>query len=174
LLHECTAVDLENPGLLEFLQSLIEQGTIRKFGVATGVEETLRITRSQPVFTSVVQIPNSVWQANIRQIAPKPDRLTITHSCLGGRFHELCARLSSDSPLAREWESMTNINPRDVAALAQLFLADALRSNPDGMVLFSSSKPNNIKSNVRIVEETVIHPSQIDAFNILAKKIGHL
>jgi len=172
LLHECKEPDVQDSELLDFLQGLKTQGKIRAFGIATGIEETIAITRMRPVLASVLQIPNNIWEANMARLPAKPDALTITHSCFGGRFRGLQSRLSSDASLARDWKSMTHVDPHDASTMAQLILAHALRANAGGIVLFSSSKPANIVANARAVEDNVIQDAQIDGLDaFMARKV---
>jgi D-threo-aldose 1-dehydrogenase len=165
LLHECKERDVQNPELLDFLQGLKTQGKIREFGIATGIEETIAIARMRPVLASVLQVPNNIWEANMARLPAKSAALTITHSCFGSRFRALRNRLSSDDSLARDWKSMTQVDPHDTPTMAQLILAHALRANASGIVLFSSSKPVNIIANARAVEDNIIENAQIDGLN---------
>jgi D-threo-aldose 1-dehydrogenase len=170
LLHECTAADVGDPELLEFLQSLKQQGKIREYGVATGIEETVRIIESHPLLTPIVQIPNSIWDMNIIHLPSRPDGLTITHSFLVRRLRPLLAELSSDDSLAREWYSRIQVDPLNGSTVAQLLLAHALRSNPDGIVLFSSLSPANIRANVQLATNMEISLAQVDALSAFAKE----
>jgi D-threo-aldose 1-dehydrogenase len=162
LLHECRAEHVADPDVLEFLKVLQKQGTIREFGIATGIEESIEIIQTCELLAPVVQIPNSIWDMNIGRIPVRSDSLTITHSCMAGRFHGLRNQLCADGTLAWKWRILTGVDPHDALALAQLFLAHALRANPGGIVLFSSSKPENIQANVKSVKESIIDPAQLD------------
>lgn len=162
LLHECASADLNDPDLLSFLQSLQREGKIRKFGVATGIEETAKIVAAHPTLTDVVQIPNSIWQSNICRLTLSPNSLTITHSCLKEPFHTLANQLLLDEDLANTWRSMTQTDPHSKTAVAQLLLAHALRSNANGVVLFSSSRPENVKASAKVICEAIVSPVQID------------
>jgi D-threo-aldose 1-dehydrogenase len=169
LLHECTEADVTNEELLYFLQNLQRQGKIRAFGLATGIEETIKIAKAHPLLSNVLQIANSIWNMNIKRLPLRVEGLTITHSTLTSRFHELAHRLSSDDSLAKEWKSALQIDPYDKAAFAQLLLANALRLNPDGAVLFFSRNPENIKASTRVATESHITAGQIDNLNALIR-----
>jgi D-threo-aldose 1-dehydrogenase len=169
LLHECTLADVEAPELLNFLQILQKQGKIREFGTATGMEHTINITTAHPYLTRVIQIPNNIWNMNVARLPVRPDGLTIIHSVLTGQFQALLGRLSSDDALAKQWNSMTQIDPRDRGGLARLFLAHALHFNADGVVLFFSSSPTNIQANVRLVTDSTISASQIASLDAFIK-----
>jgi D-threo-aldose 1-dehydrogenase len=150
LLHECKPEDVSNPELFEFLQGLQSEGKIRTFGLATGIEETLQIMQTSPQLSRIVQIPSNIWNLNVKRLPDRARRRTITHSTLTHQFHVLASRLAFDAALAKTWQSQIQIDPRDKSALAQLLLAHALHSNPDGLVIFFSTKPENIRTAARV------------------------
>ena len=167
LLHECAPADAEEPYLPEFLAELKKRGIIREFGLASGIDDTLGILETRPWLTAVVQIPNNVWAPNIERLPPRPDGLTITHSCFTDRLRKLCRHLSLDESLATKWRSMTRVDPDDATALAQLLLAHSLRANPGGIVLFSSLMPEHIRSNMRFAAEGSIDEVQFAGLSAL-------
>jgi D-threo-aldose 1-dehydrogenase len=169
LLHECTELDIAKEELLYFLEDLRKQGKIRAFGLATGINETIRIIKTRPQLGCITQIASNIWNMNIARLPTGSDRLTIIHSVLTSRFHDLTQRLSEDRSLAAEWRSALQIDPNDKPALAQLLLAHAIRSNPGGMVLFHTTKPENIRAAVRTVTENCIGSHQIDDLEKLLK-----
>jgi D-threo-aldose 1-dehydrogenase len=170
LLHECTAADLEQTDLLQYLNDLKSAGKIRAFGIATGIEETTSILRRHAGLLDVVQIPSAVWNMNVRKL-PTIDGLVITHSSLTGRFNVLLDRLSSDERMAAEWRSMTQVDPRDSTRLAHLLLAHALDSNSNGIVIFFSSDPANVVANVKSINGRAFNEEQIAGLNaLLARK----
>lgn len=167
LLHECTASNFENPALLDYLEDLKKEGKIRAFGIATGIEETTAILGKHKRLSDVVQIPSAIWNMNIKKVPPIDCGLVITHSSLTGRFNVLLDRLSQNKDMAAEWYSMTRVDPRDATSLAQLLLAHALKSNPNGIVIFFSSSPQNIVANVNCLKEPTIDEAQIEGLNAL-------
>jgi aryl-alcohol dehydrogenase-like predicted oxidoreductase len=169
LLHECTELDVENEELLYFLQDMQKQGKIRKFGLATGIDETIKIIKTHPILSSVVQISNNIWNMNIKRLPLRTEGLTITHSTLSSRFHDLMHRMSADDSLAEKWKAAVQIDPHDKVALAQLLLAHALHLNPSGLVLFFSTSPENIRASVRVATENPINAEQIEGLNTLMR-----
>jgi aryl-alcohol dehydrogenase-like predicted oxidoreductase len=172
LLHECTEIDVRNDDLLFSLQNLQKQGKIRAFGLATGIEETTKIVQSLPDLGAIVQISNNIWNRNIERLPSRPTRLTITHSTLTGRFHELIRRIKSDDELAKQWMAHLQIDPRDQAGVAKMLLANALQLNPRGIVLFYSANPTNIRSNVGVARNASSYASQIVGLNTLIHSGG--
>jgi D-threo-aldose 1-dehydrogenase len=77
------------------------------------------------------------------------------------------SRLLSDAALAKQWRDRTRIDPNDSTALAQLLLAHALHTNAGGIVLFSTSKLANIRSNIKVVTGQPIGPEQVDGLDLL-------
>ena len=169
LLHECTEVDVETEELRYFLQGLRQEGKIRAFGVATGIEETLKIAKSRPLLCSVVQIASSIWNMNIERLSFRTEGLTITHSTLTSRFHQLAHRICSDDSLAKQWKAAIQIDPRDKMALAKLLLAYALHLNPNGLVLFYSSNSANIRASASVAREGSISADQVEGLNVLIR-----
>ncbi|MEH2540884.1 MULTISPECIES: aldo/keto reductase [unclassified Bradyrhizobium] len=167
LMHECTASDFENAALLNYLDDLKKEGKIRAFGIATGIEETTAILGRHKGLSDVVQIPSAIWNMNIKKLSPMDCGLVITHSSLTGRFNLLLDRLSKDENMAAEWYSMTHVDPRDATGLAQLLLAHALKSNPNGLVVFFSSSPQNIVASVNCLKKQTIDEAQIEGLNAL-------
>ncbi|MCK1709647.1 MULTISPECIES: aldo/keto reductase [unclassified Bradyrhizobium] len=170
LLHECTAADLEETDLLHYLHDLKSAGKIRAFGIATGIDETMSILERHAGLLDVVQIPSAIWNMNVRKL-PATDGLVITHSSLTSRFDILLNRLLSDERMAAEWQSLTQVDPRDSKKLAHLLLAHALKANSNGIVIFFSSSPANVVANVKSVSSPVIDEKQIAGLNaLLARK----
>jgi hypothetical protein len=104
---------------------------------------------------------------NIRKLPPTDRSVVITHSSLTGRFNVLLDRLSQDEVMAAEWHSMTQVDPRDTTGLAQLLLAHALKSNPNGIVIFFSSSPENIVANVNCLKKPAFDETQLEGLNAL-------
>jgi D-threo-aldose 1-dehydrogenase len=172
LLHECFAADVAKPELLAFLQSLQREGKIAEFGLATGIEQTLAIVDDSPDAFRVIQIANSVWERNIGRVPKSEKALTITHSCLGNRFHALANRLSTDRDVMAGWLSMTGVDPGSKQAVAQLLLAHALRENPGGIVLVSSARPANVRASAKVAHERMFDDAQLDGLVQFISKYG--
>src|SRR5262245_8174219 len=122
---------------MEFLPTHNQTCNSITFGIPTCIQETIDIMERYPAISRVLQIPDSFWDMNIRRLPTNPEILTVTHSCLTSRLPSLMAQLASSDFLAKQLNTKTHIDPRDATAVAQLLLAHALASNPDGIVLFS-------------------------------------
>jgi D-threo-aldose 1-dehydrogenase len=164
LLHECSLSDVENPDVLESLEKLQQQGKIRAFGIASGIDETLSIISRFPKLTDIIQIPSNIVDMNIKRIPCGVAALKIIHSCLKGPVQVVLKDMLSDESAASKFTSGTGVDPHDSDAINQLVLAHALGQVPLGIVLFSTSRHKNIRSNVRVVKDALFDDSQVAAF----------
>ena len=170
LLHECNVSNFDDQELRHYLNELKVQGKIRAFGIATGMEETDAILARYAGVPDVVQIPSAIWNMYIKKLQTTHRGLTVTHSSLSGRLNVLLDRLASDEAMAAEWRAMTEIDPRNTQSFAQLLLAHAVTSNPNGIVIFFSSDPTNIVANVNSLKSRSIDQAQIDGLNLLLSR----
>ena len=69
-----------------------------------------------------------------------------------------------DHPLLRAKAIALDVDPDDGPGLAQRLVADALQANPDGMVLFSTSKIEHILSSLCAKQ---LAPEKYDAIELV-------
>jgi D-threo-aldose 1-dehydrogenase len=150
LLHECGPEDLRRPELVEFLEGLRQQGSIREFGIATTMERTRECLPILPGRAKVVQIPSSAWDGNAAEVRSQTSAGIITHSSMGARFAELCATMDADPEMKRRWSKELGFDVGDRRRLGRAFLVHALDANREGCVLFSSTDTQTIFSNVAL------------------------
>ncbi len=152
LLHECLPPDLTDE-LFEALQSFVKAGKIRAFGIGTQPEATHEVLLSNPRFAPVVQVANSLARPVAAAIRATP---FIGHSIFSGNVEAIAARfpLRTGVPL-----------PAD--AVRRAMLEFALRSNLDGVTLFSSTSPAHIRDNVRHAQASrLFSDAELDALVI--------
>jgi D-threo-aldose 1-dehydrogenase len=145
LLHECTYNDacfFEVTGTLEQLRT---EGKILAYGIATNITETANLARSLPSLTSIVQIPGADLDFTLCPFLRDTNRLVITHSILEGHLSVVASRLRASPSLRLKVQSQTNFDLKDPSGIAQLLLSNAIKANPRGIVLFSTSRLEHIK-----------------------------
>lgn len=152
LLHECTAENAADPELKEFCEELVKKGQIRAYGVAPRVEDALAIERQGLAFGSIMQIASNAWDDNVAHLASCGGRLVVTHSILTDRFRDAIERLRRNEAAAARWRAAFDTDPNDMAAMARLFLSHALSRNPSGVVLFSTTRAERIRENLRALD----------------------
>lgn len=143
LLHECALEDVRRADVLEFLNQTVREGKARAWGVAPAPEAMLEIAASGAPYGDVAQ-----FDAAIQPPFASPPVLKITHSCLGVRFQETLSRLSQDDELRDHWAAALGKDTASPSTIAQAFLAHALWQNPGGIVLFSTTRPERLRSNL--------------------------
>jgi D-threo-aldose 1-dehydrogenase len=147
LLHECTLEDVRKDEVQAFLEQAVQSGKARRFGVAPAAQEMLAIAASGERFGDIAQFDGAIRAQFSPSGAGKPP-LVITHSCLGHDFKNMVNRLGSDAGLRARWLQAAGVDAGDTEQVAKAFLAQALAQNRDGLVLFSTTRPERLKANL--------------------------
>ena len=169
LLHECRPADLETAGLLELLQTLVREGKVRHFGIATDADSTRVILAEKPEFAPIVQLAHNPLELTLAELPALGGRPTITHSAM----RVLVARLAdamSDAGLRRSWSDELGVDCSRRDVLGSLLVSYGLESNPGGVVLFSSTDPARIRSNAALVDGPGFSSGQARRFAELARE----
>jgi D-threo-aldose 1-dehydrogenase len=167
LLHECSPADAQKAQIADFLERLRVQGKIRAFGIATHFPDTCRILSELPQAAQVAQFASDAMNRNVRALPRGRTELVITHTPIKQALPRLVAHLATDQAAATRWRDRTGLAADDRAGIARLLLADAMAENADGMVLFSTARPE------RIVEARTFSPTA-DALTALNEELCEL
>jgi hypothetical protein len=151
LLHECDVPHATCPGTLSLLEKLRAAGKVRAFGIATRFPQTRAILAQAPEQFGVAQFPSDLFQRNERRLPAAWRGLPVTHSVLKGGLGPLRERVLADPGLATAWTRRFDRPADDIAAYADLVLQDALGAH-DGIVLFTTSRPERIVSAVEAAQ----------------------
>jgi aryl-alcohol dehydrogenase-like predicted oxidoreductase len=152
LLHECRPADLETDGLLGFLEDVVREGKVGRFGVGTDRESTRVILRERPEFARVVQFSQTAADGPLDDGSALADAATITHSAVRALIGPLSEAMRD--PQRRErWSRTLGVDCARPAVAGRLLLAGALRANPAGVVLFSSTSEERIRANAALADE---------------------
>lgn len=143
LLHEIEPASICDE-MKRTLETLTASGKALRVGIATSTEASAAIAASHPDLCSVVQLATPPVGARAGAIGG----VTIRHSVLGSRLQRFAQALDADKARAARFTAETGCSPRDTSALARLLLKEASR---DCMVLFSSSKAENIIANAALL-----------------------
>jgi len=162
LLHDCRASD-PSEELLEFLERARNEGKIRYFGVASGIDQILEINRHRRKFTRIAQFENSILTRNIKPAGHLSGAI-VTHGAMASSLTALQKYLECNPQLGREWSSRLQVDLAKTSELAALMLAWAARANTKGPVLFHSSREDSIRSNVTTVLDGRFSAGQTDEF----------
>jgi aryl-alcohol dehydrogenase-like predicted oxidoreductase len=171
LLHEAGPADTSDE-LLAFLEEKKKQGIIGRFGTGSDFSKVSAMAAAQPAFADVLQFENSVGRPNRRSLAGMTGgSLTITHGALGESFRELHEALQVDVALHRRCSEVLGVDVGDPRHLASAMLSWAVQDNPLGMVLFSSSRPANLRANMEAWRDSRFTSQQLYAFGQLVAAV---
>jgi aryl-alcohol dehydrogenase-like predicted oxidoreductase len=152
LLHECRPADLETEGLLDFLEQVVAEGKARAFGIATDRASTAAIVGSRPEFAQTVQVRQTVAD---QALELPPGIGLITHSAVVPLLEAVSERAGAEG-----WSRET---------VGRLLLAGALRANPAGGVLFSSTNEGRIRANAALADESEPYAEDLERLAALAR-----
>jgi aryl-alcohol dehydrogenase-like predicted oxidoreductase len=169
LLHECRPADLEMEGLTEFLEDVVLQGTVRYVGLGTDPHSTRAILSERPSLARVVQFEHDALDGMLdpRSLA---GTAVITHSAVRRLLWPLTDVMRDDA-LRRAWSQELEADCSRPEVIGRLLLACALEANPQGVVLFSSSSAERIRSNAALGGEDTFSAEQLRRFSQLVRSV---
>ena len=168
LLHDCSA-QMVNEDVIETLRTFQNQGKVRSFGLATGPKQCRNILSSFPALNGVVQLPNTVFDRNFIDPELATESLLITHSALNQAL-SLIKSLTADLQVRGEWSQVLDKDLAEPDQLVAFLMARARKTNPTGIVLFSSSKLENIVKTVDAIQDNGLSDYQVEQFVLLVQE----
>jgi D-threo-aldose 1-dehydrogenase len=163
LLHEATPADSASHPLIEALRQQVARGTVRSFGVASDFRKLGEDPHGVPAAYQVLQFEDNAHARNLRTLSQGTERGVITHSIFQPAS-PLQNVVAAQPALARKFSSEINANLVDPTVIGSLLLHYALRSNLNGVVLFSSSDPQRVLANVHDAESGRYDERQLSQF----------
>jgi D-threo-aldose 1-dehydrogenase len=152
LLHEASAGDLTDEGLLRLMEDSVAQGKIGSFGVGSGGDKIATLVAERPDYCRVLQYEWSVMDA----VVPAGGAFRIHHRALTENFRVLHGALVARPETCRRWSEETGVDLADAEWLAHLMLKASLVMNPESVILFSSKRPAHITANARVAEDAAM------------------
>jgi D-threo-aldose 1-dehydrogenase len=147
LLHEAVVADLSDE-LLGELQRNIRSGKVHAFGVGSEAIAAAGIYEVDRRFCPIMQFE---WSVLSGEQPAYPGSFLITHRSLSDNLARLHAWLGATPAVARTWSKELGVDMTNPAVLSRLMLAAARFANLDGVTLFSSRKPYNIRANAQLM-----------------------
>jgi D-threo-aldose 1-dehydrogenase len=170
LLHEATLADAASEALLEALEKLVAKGAVRHLGIASEFAKLQGNVAEMAGLYEVVQFNDDAQTRNLQKLAGRVERLCITHSVFAP-VRLLREAVRANPEIARDGSQRVNANLSDPAVIAGLFLSCALRSNAEGVVLFSSKNPSHIEANVREAKASRFNDDQLTQFSAFVDRV---
>jgi Predicted oxidoreductases (related to aryl-alcohol dehydrogenases) len=152
LLHEATAESLQDEGLLRFLEDSVKLGKIGAFGVGGAAAKMPEIYAKCRAFCPVMQCGWDALETDDHYPGTFKSRFQIL------RFWpaRIAAYLKEHPAIMRVWSDEVGIDLSLRDKLNRLMLRTALRSNPDGLILFESRSEKNIAENAAVAADEAI------------------
>jgi D-threo-aldose 1-dehydrogenase len=147
LLHEAVVADLSDDLFVE-LERNVEAGKIRTFGIGSEAASAAQIYRVDRRFCRIMQFEWSVLNAEKPRYSGS---FLITHRSLSENVVRLRAWLGANPQVEQTWSSELGLDIGQASILSRLMLSAARAANSDGIVLFSSRNPDNIRTNAALM-----------------------
>jgi aryl-alcohol dehydrogenase-like predicted oxidoreductase len=146
LLHDATLPDLHDEALLRLMQDAVVSGKIGTFGLGSDRAAIDEVAAAHPEYLPVVQFGWSVLDRPV----PATQSFRIHHRALTETFRVLHRQLVVDKARSTGWSGLVGCDLADPQVLSAVMLKAALLENPNGIVLFSSKRPEHIRRNVAV------------------------
>jgi len=160
-LHDPYPDDVRSDDVRAYLETARASGRIRTWGVAGEPASAAAAADVLGAPVPVMQVRRDIFTAAHDGVAREPAQSTILFGVLGRALSQILAR-TRDDPAWRDVD-------RGPDAIASLLLRDALRANPSGTVLFSTTHPERIRPAVAAAERDEHADADLDALRALVR-----
>jgi aryl-alcohol dehydrogenase-like predicted oxidoreductase len=150
LLDDSREEDIDED-VISLLEALVVEGKIRAYGVGSNRPSSRKILNDHSTFRGVVQIPDHLLHLDTSWFVKKAQSPLFTHSVLRTPLRSPRYRPTLDLLLIR-WAEQLDVDPDQPELLTAFLLTGALLNNPQGCVLFSTSKVQRISHYVETLE----------------------
>jgi D-threo-aldose 1-dehydrogenase len=170
LLHEPDLPNLQDSDLLEYLEREKGKGTIRAYGIAGYPSDSMKICQEMSGLTQILQIPNDVIKRQILPFNAFYKKPIITFSPFSAALNKIVDYVISHPDIENLWKNELEIDCSSKDTIMQLLIKYGVVTNPAGITLFSTGKPERIDKVVEAVENEKINKELIDRFSTLVQK----
>jgi D-threo-aldose 1-dehydrogenase len=165
LLHDPppqAAIELDELGA--YLESARAAGYIKAWGVAGEREGSEGLEQALPGST-ILQVRRDIFTGG--HTAPKEGGSLITFGVLSGALDRIVAHAGASPERRARWSEQVGSDCADPRAVARLLLGEALLANPDGVVLFSTTKARRLEGLDALVRSAGALDSSLSALRRL-------
>jgi len=149
LMHGPSVADL-GEDLLGFLRDCAASKLIGAFGIGGDASRALDLYRNRRSFCDVMQFDWTVFSPRF----DFPGSFRIHYWVFSRRLRDVHQALIDRPDVCNRWSAETDLNLADVRTLADVMLKGALTRHRGSIVLFTSSRPDNIIRNVGVAEDS--------------------
>jgi D-threo-aldose 1-dehydrogenase len=170
LLHEPQPADPRSDDVCAYLDEARDSGLIRAWGVAGEPAPALAVAGGLPADVPVLQV-----HADVLMPAELRGRLSahaarITFGVLGQALATIVRHVGGDAERRRRWHEAVGCDCAIPEQAARVMLRHAVKANPFGVVLFSSTREAHMSAAAAAVEGATADPGtsvDVDAFAAL-------
>lgn len=146
LLHDPQPGMVRGDDVCAYLERARDAGLIRAWGIAGEPGPTCRVGKELPVEPGVVQLRDDLLANGDRGAWGACAPAQITFGVLGDSIARIVEHVGADRDRRRSWRQAVGRDCEDPEVVAALLLARARRDNPEGVVLFSTSRAAHVRS----------------------------
>ena len=145
LLHDPSPTRTRLEGVYEVLERAQAAGKISSWGVAGELDQTLAVVEQLPGPSSVLQIRDDIFRQDEYLSRPAHCEYLITFGVLGRALPAIIAHITASKERTRSWNDTVGVDCTKSEAVAGFLMMDAVRANPLGTVLYSTTRPERIQ-----------------------------
>jgi D-threo-aldose 1-dehydrogenase len=142
-LHDPSPTDpVDLPEICGYLEEARQTGYLRAWGIAGEQNPCVAIKHSLPA-PAIVQLRDDILSRTTK-LSDGLEPL-ITFGVLSTALNRILAHLERNPERSLQWSESIGIDCSSPDELASLLLRDALRANPSGVVLYSTTRPERLR-----------------------------
>ncbi|OYT20436.1 MAG: hypothetical protein CCU26_06325 [Nitrospira sp. UW-LDO-01] len=168
-LHEPMPGDHIADELSDSLKDLQRQGKIREFGMSSTANSLMTLIGQHPGLTSVLQFDNDATSRQINRLPLPPHSRLFTFAPFATALPVVQARCEQESSVVRNMAERTGIDLRSQQEQIRLLLSYAFHANPQGMVVFASTKVHHVAAVAAQVRSELIGE---DTVRLILEELG--
>lgn len=155
-LHEPSASDYIDDDLNVWLDKTRQKGKIRAFGISGEFADVLTLRDERRGLCGVAQFPSDTLNQNADICRTRTDCAAITFGVISPAVTEIRRHFARTEECRDRWRATLGFQIEDTERLGQLMVAHALKANPSGVVLFSSTRVRRITDTATLAFEISI------------------
>lgn len=161
--------DATGDELREFLEAARAAGKIRAWGVAVDEGSPDEFAGSMPG-EAVLQMRADIFARRSPELAS--DRPCITFGLLSSALSLVLSQMRTSETARRRWSDAVGADCADPEVVAAMLIRDGLQANPDGVVLYSTTRPARVASAVA-ASELGADPALSRFRELVTTELGH-
>ncbi|MDO8879105.1 MAG: aldo/keto reductase [Pseudolabrys sp.] len=170
LMHEATAEDLTDEGLLRFLENSVSAGRIGSFGVGGSNERVDLLYSQNRPYCDVLQFD---WTP-LEPVIMRNGVFNIVYRIFRHGRRGLAKWIDEMPETKVRWSERIGFDIVNIDDLEKLLLKAAVELRPTDLVLFSSADPKHIFRNVEVVNDEALRAPALSLAKLLLTEVQPL